>query len=132
MSASNINFIMNLWAASLAQHRDVPPFRNAQSMYNTIDTTLLGDILWQSFTLKYNGDLPDGEVPAPWMEADFNAWYRDPHTFVHNIISNPDFKDEFDYTPYQEYSNDSQHHFQDMMFGDWAWKQAVSATWFTL
>ena len=106
MSASNINFIMNLWAASLAQHRDVPPFRNAQSMYNTIDTTLLGDILWQSFTLKYNGDLPDGEIPAPWMETDFDAWYRDPHTLIHNIISNPDFKDEFDYTPYQEYSDD--------------------------
>ena len=70
---------MYLSAASLAQHGNVP---------------------WQSFTLKYNRDLPDDEVPALWMKTDFDAWYRDPHTLIHNI-SNPDFKDEFNYAPYQ-------------------------------
>ena len=128
MSASDINIITGLWAALLAQHNDVPPFKNTKSVYSTIDSTPLDDMPWQSFTLKYNGDLPDGKVPAPWMETDYDAWYQDPHTLIHNIISNPDFKGEFDYAPYQEYSDDGQHRFQDMMLGDWVWKQAVSAT----
>ena len=72
----------------------------------------------------YNGSLPDGEVP-PWMEANYNVWYRDPHTLIYNIISNPDFRDKFNYAPFHEYSQDGQHRYQDMMLGDWAWKQAV-------
>ena len=128
MSAGDINIITGLRAALLAQHNDVPPFKNTKSMYNTINSTPLGDVLWQSFTLKYNGDLPDGKVPAPWVETDYDAWYWDPHTLIYNIISNPDFKGEFDYALYQEYSDDDQHCFQDMMSGDWVWKQAGSAT----
>ena len=42
------------------------------------------------------------------------------------MISNPDFTGEFDFTPYQGYSTDGQHWFEDFMLGDWAWKQAVS------
>ena len=79
----------------------------------------LGDVPWQNSTLNYSGNLPDGEVP-PWMEVTYNVWYRDPHTLIHNIISNPNFKDEFDYAPFHEYSQDGQHHYQDMMSGDWA------------
>ena len=30
--------------------------------------------------------------------------------------------------PYQEYSADGQHCFEDFMLGDWAWKQAVSGS----
>ena len=70
MSASNIDTITSLWAASLAQHNDVPPFKNANSMYSIIDSNLLGDVPWQSFTLNYNGDLPNGKVQAPWMDTD--------------------------------------------------------------
>ena len=41
-------------------------------------------------------------------------------------ISNPDFGGEFDYMPLQEYNMDSNHHFENFMSGNWAWKQAVS------
>ena len=51
-------------------------------------------------------DISDGKVLAPWMETNFDAWYRDACTLIHNIISNPNFKDEFNYAPYQEYSDD--------------------------
>ena len=44
MSAGDINFIMGLWAASLAVHDDSPPFKNAKDMYNTIDATPLGSV----------------------------------------------------------------------------------------
>ena len=77
MSAGNIDFISSLWAASLAHHNDVPLFKNTKAMYNTIDSTPLGDVPWQSFTLNYNGNLPDGKVPPSWMEVNYDVWYRD-------------------------------------------------------
>ena len=130
MSAGDINFVTGLRAASLAAHNNSPPFRNAKDMYNTIDTTTLGYVPWQSFTLNYNGSQPetlgpDGEEP-PWTTANYDIWFRDPRLLVHEMIGNPEFKDNFDFTPYQEYSMDGRHRFEDFMSGDWAWKQAVS------
>ena len=96
MSASNINFITGLWAASLAAHGDEPPFKNSKDMYDTIDVIPLGNVFWQSVTLNYNGPPPetlgpDGESP-PWMSADYDIWFHDPHLLVHGIIGNPEFR----------------------------------------
>ncbi|KAF8479865.1 hypothetical protein JB92DRAFT_2837755 [Gautieria morchelliformis] len=46
-------------------------------MYDTIDSTPLGDISWESFSLQYNGEIPADNVPS-WMEADYDVWFRDP------------------------------------------------------
>ena len=127
MSSGDIDFIFNLWAASLAVHDDTPPFESHVEMYDVIDSTPIGDVPWDSFSLLYNGIRPaEGEVP-PWMTAEYDVWFRDPRQLVHNLISNPDFKEEFDYAPVQEYSTDGAHRFQDFMSGDWAWKQAVGS-----
>jgi hypothetical protein len=74
MSAGDINFILSLWAASLAIHNDNPPFSNAMDMYNTIDSTPLGDVPWESFGLQYNGTRPTTSVPS-WMEAEYSVWF---------------------------------------------------------
>jgi hypothetical protein len=131
MSAGDINFLLNLWAASLAIHNDEPPFSKATDLYNTIDSTPLGDVAWESFSLQYNGNKPADNVPS-WMQAEYDVWFRDPRHLVHNLLSNPDFKSDFDYAPYQEYSADGIHRFQDFMSGNWAWHQAVSPShlWF--
>ena len=128
MSAGDINSILGLWAASLTVHNDEPPFSNAKDLYSTIDSTLLGDVAWQSFSLQYNGIRPTCDVP-PWMLAEYDVWFRDPLTLVRNILSNPDLKD-FDYAPFQEYSADGTHRFKDFMSGIWAWQQAVSFRFF--
>jgi hypothetical protein len=125
MSAGDINFLLGLWAASLAVHGDEPPFSNATDMYNTIDSTPLGDLTWESFRLQYNGTRPLENVPS-WMEAEYDVWFRDPRILVHNLLSNPDFKSDFDYAPFQEHTTDGTHRFQDFMSGNWAWMQAVS------
>jgi hypothetical protein len=125
MSAGDINFLLSLWAASLAIHSDEPPFSKATHVYNTIDSTPLGDIPWQSFSLQYNGARPERNVPS-WMQAEYDVWFRDPRTLVHNLLSNPDFKSDFDYTPFQERTSDGIHRFQDFMSANWAWNQAVS------
>jgi hypothetical protein len=125
MSAGDINFLLSLWAASLAVHGDEPPFSKATDMYNTIDSTPLGDLAWESFSLQYNGIRPVNNVPS-WMEAEYDVWFRDPCILVRNLLSNPDFKTDFDYAPFQERTTDGTHRFQDFMSGNWAWTQAVS------
>jgi Plavaka transposase len=125
MSAGDINFLLNLWAASLAIHNDEPPFSKATHLYSTIDSTPLGDVAWDSFSLQYNGTKPESNVPS-WMLAEYDVWFRDPRTLVRNLLSNPDFKDDFDYAPFQERTSDGIHRFQDFMSANWAWNQAVS------
>jgi Plavaka transposase len=124
MSAGDINFLLTLWAASLAVHNDKPPFSKATKLYGTIDSTPLGDVTWESFALQYNGPQPVGNTPS-WMQAEYDVWFRDPHTLVQNLLSNPDFKSGFDYVPYQEHTTDGVHRFRDFMSGNWAWNQAV-------
>jgi hypothetical protein len=130
MSAGDINFILDLWAASLAVHNDEAPFSNAKDLYNTIDATPLGNVPWQSFTLQYNETLPTCDVPS-WMNAEYDVWFRDPREIVKNMLSNPDFNSDFDYAPFQEYTADGIHRFKDFMSGNWAWQQAVSFRFFS-
>jgi hypothetical protein len=77
MSGGDIDFISNLWAASLAAHGDTPPFTSHVDMYSTIDATPLGNMTWQSFSSQYNSPKPDDEVPS-LMTAEYEVWFRDP------------------------------------------------------
>lgn len=125
MSAGNINKLLELWEASLAVHGGHAPFHNHNHLYNLIDAIPYGDIPWKSFSIT--GNLPDNHVEGSkpsWMEGQHIVWYRDPMEILRELISNPDFKDEFDYVPYHDYSSDG-HQFQDFMSGNWAWRQAV-------
>ena len=133
MSAGDINTITGLWVASLAPHHDSPPFANAKALYDTIDSMPIGDIPWQNFTLNYHSPSPEAlgpnnEIP-PWTTANYDIWFCNAHLLVQEMIANHDFVGEFDFVPYQEYSADGQHHFENFMSGDWAWKQAVSYSW---
>ncbi|KAG1834931.1 hypothetical protein DFJ58DRAFT_868489 [Suillus subalutaceus] len=125
MSAGDINKILYLWGITLTVHRDNPPFADYKDLYDTIDATPLGDVAWESFSLKYNGDKPAGECPL-WMEQSHEVWFRDPHTVIKNMLANPDFKGGIDYMPYREFQEkDEQRRYKDFMSGDWAWQQAV-------
>ncbi|KAG1840400.1 hypothetical protein C8R48DRAFT_751327 [Suillus tomentosus] len=98
-------------------------FGTSGALY-VIDATPLGDVAWESFSLKYNGDKPAGECPL-WMEQSHEVWFRDPHTVVKNMLANPDFKGGIDYMPYREFQEkDEQCRYKDFMSGDWAWQQA--------
>jgi hypothetical protein len=125
MSAGDINSLMNLWKAAAVKHGDDSPFKGHGDLYDTIDATPLGDVRWESFYLSYQGELPQRDVPQ-WMTVKHDVWFRDPQTVVHNLLANPDFNDEFDYSPFQEYDGDNNHRYQDFMSGNWSWKQAVN------
>ncbi|KAG1782102.1 hypothetical protein EV702DRAFT_1177148 [Suillus placidus] len=125
MSTPNINTLLDLWAASLLKHGDMPPFADHKDLYKTIDNIPIGGINWQSFKIQYSGeklDIPD--VPS-WMNQQFDVWYRDPCEVARNILANPNYVNDFDYRPFCEYSvSKDEHCYQDFMSGDWAWQQA--------
>ncbi|KAG1843170.1 hypothetical protein F4604DRAFT_1596946 [Suillus subluteus] len=112
-------------AALLAKHDDNPPFADHKDLHKVIDATQLGDVPWQGFSVKYSGERPEN-VPS-WMDDEYDVWYRDPRMMAHNILANPTYKKEIDYTPFREYdAADDTRRWKDFMSGDWAWQQAVS------
>lgn len=126
MSTPNINTLLDLWAASLLKHGNMPPFADHKDLYKTIDNILIGGVNWQSFKIQYSREKPDVlDVPS-WMNQQFDVGYRDPREVVCNILTNPDYVNDFDYHPFHEYSvNKDECCYQDFMSGDWAWQQAV-------
>jgi hypothetical protein len=125
MSGGHINTLLDIWTSIAARSGAEPPFRNHNDLYSKIDSTPLGDTPWESFCIRYGEAVPD-DKRVPWMDAGHEAWFRNPQQLVSNILSNPDFKLEFDCAPFHEYDGDGNHRFHDFMSGDWAWKQAVS------
>ncbi|KIK20654.1 hypothetical protein PISMIDRAFT_105376 [Pisolithus microcarpus 441] len=88
-----------------------------------IDNACIGDVKWQSFTVKYTGDVVAD--PAPWMHDEYDIWFRDPNEVVWNMLANPEFANNMDLQLFHEYNmTDSTWWWQDFMSGDWAWCQA--------
>ncbi|KIM51509.1 hypothetical protein SCLCIDRAFT_33366 [Scleroderma citrinum Foug A] len=73
MSASHINTLLDLWAASLIEVSKPPLFSDHKQMYQTINNTELGNVKWQLFVVKYTGD--QGADPAPWMNDHYDVWF---------------------------------------------------------
>ena len=70
MSASVIDHLFRLWAATLAPQGDTPPFHNHRQMYQQINMTSAGDApQWESFSVSYQGGPVDGLHPS-WMDAE--------------------------------------------------------------
>lgn len=124
MSAGNINTLLDLWAATLLQYGGSPPFTSAKDLYSTIDSTRLGEIKWESFSMSWQGVIPDRN-PPPWMITQYDVWFRNPRDVIHNMLGNPDFDGEIDYAPLREFDGTTRR-LKNFMSGDWAWNQAVS------
>ncbi|KAF8970181.1 hypothetical protein BDZ97DRAFT_1754180 [Flammula alnicola] len=122
MSASNINELLQIWAATLPEDQD-PPFINKQDLYDTIDVIEVGDAPWNSFSVSFNGEVAEGDK-TPWKHAKYDVWYRDPRLVLQNQLANPDFATEMDFAPKEVCDENDTRHFTDFMSGDWAWRQA--------
>ena len=123
MSQGDIDILMRLWAATTADHQ--APFENHHDMLATIDSIQDGDAPWLSFSAKYSGATPHLN-PPDWMVKEYTVFYRDPLTVMRNMISNPSFNGQFDYSPYMEFEDELRRR-SDVMSGDWAWEQAVGS-----
>ncbi|KAH9919578.1 hypothetical protein B0H21DRAFT_895497 [Amylocystis lapponica] len=100
-----------------------PPFANSADMYAALDAIQQGDTPWQSFSAKYTGPIPTDSDPPPWMTAEHQIWCRDILTVIRQILANPEFDGEFNYSAYREYVNDERR-YSNVMSGNWAWKQS--------
>jgi hypothetical protein len=123
MSAGKIDKLLQL----LADVYDTqPPFKSSQKWYTLIDTTKQGDVLWNGFSVSYNGAHPPEGVPQPpWMNDKHEVWFRDPLQVLENQIANPNFNDLMDLSPKQVYHK-GKCQYNNLMSGNWAWEQAVS------
>ncbi|KAF5372219.1 hypothetical protein D9758_004938 [Tetrapyrgos nigripes] len=120
MSASNIDRLSQLIANLLGPDKDAP-FLNHEELYKTIDRIKQGDIQWDSFTVKYNGELPDDLSTAPaWKLQEYEVWFRDPLSILEGMLANPSFKNELDVAPKRLVKN-GKRLYRDLMTGNWAW-----------
>ena len=124
LSQKKIDKLLELWAATLAPHDDSPPVTNHQDLHRQIDAIELGNIWWESASLKYDRPLPTTTRPLEWMTTEYDVWYRDPHKVIKNMLANPDFDGHINYMAYQEFDGEKRQ-YGNMMSGDWSWRQSV-------
>ncbi|KII89352.1 hypothetical protein PLICRDRAFT_109924 [Plicaturopsis crispa FD-325 SS-3] len=122
MSQTNINTLMELWAASMVAHDGHPPFTGHQDMHATIDAIPHGDVPWESFSVRPAEDIAD-DAPS-WMHAEYDVWFRNPREVARVMLDNPDFSDGIDFGPYRDFDKDGARVLKDFMSGDWSWRQA--------
>ncbi|KAJ7797100.1 hypothetical protein B0H14DRAFT_3549113 [Mycena olivaceomarginata] len=116
MSAKGVDRLAQLLAA-LYKGMD-PPFADHNDLYATIDAIQQGDILWESFSVKYTGPIPEtGPVPV-WMTETFEVWFRSPLAIFEKQLANPDFEDEMDWAPKRIFKN-GKRQFVDLFSGNW-------------
>ncbi|KAF9238354.1 hypothetical protein BU15DRAFT_88408 [Melanogaster broomeanus] len=127
MSGGEVDRLCELWGRSLQSDSGgaLPPFTDHKELYKTIDATQVGDVQWDSFSLKYDGERPSiGDVP-PWMDIPYDFWFRPAYRLVERLLSNTDFDGEFDYVPHRDFAGENEARcYENFMSGDWAWTQA--------
>ena len=107
--------LLHQWMMQVTQH-----------IYDTIDTTILGDVPWQSFSVEFNGDVSElDHEGAPWKLKSYDVWFRDPRLILHNQLGNRDFAGKIDLCAKRVYDNKNKCRYQNFMSGNWPWRQSV-------
>jgi len=124
MSARKIDKLMDVLAALNA---GPPPFTSHHELYALIDAIKQGEIAWNSFSITYNGTVPQDGLPIPpWMDNLYEIWFRDPLQVIEAQIGNPEFNNMMDFAPKRVYFK-GKRQYEDLMSGNWAWDQAVTS-----
>jgi hypothetical protein len=125
MPAKQIDDLMQV-LASFDEFRGKPPFNSDADVHDSIDAIPLGDVPWQSLSLKHpNFDNPSPD-DAPWKHTEYEVWFRDPRELIRHQLANPDFANDIDYSARQVFGEQGQRVWTDLMTGNWAWDQSVS------
>ena len=130
LSQKKIDKLLELWAATLVPHGDFPPISTHQNLHRQIDAITLGDVSWESASLKYEEPLPKVTRIPEWMTKGYDVWYRDPRKVIRNMLARADFDGHIDYTAYREFDGEKRQ-YGNMMSGDWSWRQSVRPTYLT-
>jgi Plavaka transposase len=120
MLAENIDELLNLWAESMKDCNNCPPFESHDHVYKLIDATLHGNAPWKCFTISYNGEATQ---PHPtWQISEWEVFYCDPDVVLSQMLGNPDFDGQFDYAAYVELDKAGMRCWNDFMLGNFAYR----------
>ncbi|KAL0946796.1 hypothetical protein HGRIS_012969 [Hohenbuehelia grisea] len=122
MSASNQDELFEILNIMMDKHDDQSPFSSAKDLYTTIDAATVGDALWQCFTTSFVGPL--GANPPSWKLKEYEVWYRDPDVVLQNMLDNPDYASEFDYSPYIQIDENGDRRWSDFSSSNFAWRHS--------
>ena len=119
LSASNIDALLELWVECLAEHDAPAPFNSHEELYNTIDSSMLGDIPWQCLVTAVPEEANE-HLPA-WMQKGYEVWYHDPDAVVTVMLGNPDFDGQFDLQPYIDLDASGKRQWNNLISGNLPW-----------
>ena len=129
MAGKKISELLDIWAAyqqsTEAEPEEGPPFASAQDLYNKIDSTEIGDVSWQAFSVKFDGHITDDSEIPRWKTKSYEVWFRDPLKIAEGQIGNKDFGREMCFSLKRVFSWAGRRQYSDFMSGNWAWQQAV-------
>lgn len=117
---------LDLWlAATLKEGGTDIPWQKPKEIYEAIDNIEAGITPWSTYTFSYNGPKP--AIPPRWMEETYELNVRDLLMLAEAQIANPDFENQFEYTPYREFDPNGDRIWSNFMSGEWANDEAVSS-----
>lgn len=132
MSQGNVNKLLDIWSLYERQHTEASgcdncttnrPFDKHTEMYSCIDSIENGSAAWKCMQTAVDESLP---INAPtWQKTSYQVWYRNPATVIANILSNPEFANDFDATPYVHLDGAEKRRWANFMSGNFAWRHAV-------
>jgi hypothetical protein len=132
-SADDIQRGLDLWRATVARVQtdynscDGVPWKNAKEMYDTIDSVSIGGAGWTTYQLLYSGPQPTETRPR-WMQETYELNVRDVLSVFEEQLVSKEFDGQFEYTPYKEYDEKGSRVYCNLMSGNWAFCEAVSAS----
>ncbi|KAJ7603070.1 hypothetical protein FB45DRAFT_882434 [Roridomyces roridus] len=121
MSSKNIDTLLEMWALSMAKHNDLGPYQDFKDIYQTIDSTVVGDAPWKCFETE---PVDSGPNASTWARQRYEVFYRDPDVVIANMLDNPDFDGAFDTTPYVHLDSNDNRRWSDFMSANFAWRHA--------
>ncbi|KAI1781964.1 hypothetical protein LXA43DRAFT_907186 [Ganoderma leucocontextum] len=127
-SKDDINHLLRILRARDVLHgcEHVPPiFHDADHMVRSIDAIPYGEANWESVAFQYTGPVDD-HSPA-WKREKYPFHFHNSLQAIERILESPDFHNNFDYVPYQEYIDGPEgkiRRFCNLMSGQWAHKKA--------
>ncbi|KAF8258996.1 hypothetical protein EI94DRAFT_1774037 [Lactarius quietus] len=127
--AEDIQQGLDLWRATVSRHNvdsdscDEVLWRNAKDMYDTIDSIAIGRVGWTTHQLSYIGPRPSGTVPC-WMDESYELNVWDVLSIFEEQLASKEFDGWFEYTPYEEYTENGSCMYCNLMSGDWAFCEA--------
>ncbi len=126
MSHKQMDDLFSLWAASFfaAGHESSAPFSNHRDLLSTIDAIDVGGAPWESYKIRYNGELPPD--PPKWMTQVYWLYCRNSERMVRSQLENTELDGHIDYCAYEEYGVDGAQRFGDYFSGRFANRQSVS------